>query len=145
MESTVRYLDGMSLDAEANGHHFVLDAEEAFGGLDQGPRPKPLLLTALAGCTAMDVISMLKKMRQPFTRLEVMAEGELTDEHPRVMKDFTITFTVEGEVDPSRLARAIALSRDRYCGVSAMLRAHAPVHVRVLLNGEEQPEPPPAS
>lgn len=145
MESTVAYRDGMSLLAEANGHTFILDADAEVGGQNLGPRPKPLMLTALAGCTAMDVISMLKKMRQPFTKLEVKAEGELTDTHPKVLKDFTVTFTVEGEVDPDRLARAIALSRDRYCGVSAMLRKHAEVHTRVFLNGVEQPEPPPAT
>ncbi|RME23980.1 MAG: OsmC family peroxiredoxin [Deltaproteobacteria bacterium] len=143
MESTVTWKEGMAFDGEANGHHFPLDAEEQFGGRDTGPRPKPLLLTALAGCTAMDVASILTKMRQPFTALSVKAEGELTDTHPKVFKDFTITYTVEGEVDPERLARAVALSRDRYCGVNAMLRKHAPIHTRILLNGEELPEPPP--
>ncbi len=143
MESTVTWTQGMALQGEANGHSFPLDADEEFGGKDLGPRPKPLLLTALAGCTAMDVVSMLTKMRQQFTALSVKADGELTDTHPKVFKDFTVTYTVEGDVAPDRLIRAITLSRDRYCGVNAMLRKHAPIKTRILLNGEELPEPPP--
>lgn len=135
MDSTVTWKDGLAFDVEANGHHFTIDADEEFGGRELGPRPKPLLLTALAGCTAMDVASMLKKMRQPYTRLQVKAEGELTDEHPRVFEDFTITFEVDGDVKPDRLARAVSLSHERYCGVSAMLEKHAPVRVRIVLNG----------
>lgn len=143
MDSTVSWIEGMAFSAEANGHRFVIDAEPQFGGDDRGPRPKPLVLTALAGCTAMDVASMLRKMRQAYTRLDVKAEAELTDEHPRVFGEITVTYTVEGQVDPDRLSRAIALSRDRYCGVSAMLHKHTAVHSRVFLNGTELPEPPP--
>lgn len=145
MESTVTWTDGMALTAEVNGHSFTLDAEEGFGGRDLGPRPKPLVLTALAGCTAMDVVSMLTKMRQAFTRLEVKADTELTDSHPRVFQEIVVTFTVEGDVDPSRLSRAVQLSRDRYCGVNAMLSKHTRIKTRILLNGEELPEPPPAT
>lgn len=144
MESTVTHVQGMRFQAEANGHRFTLDAEPEFGGGDEGPRPKPLVLTALAGCTAMDVASMLTKMRQPFTRLEVKAETDLTEAHPKVFTGITLTYVVEGEVDPDRLARAIALSRDRYCGVNAMLRQVVPIGVRILLNGQPLPEPPPA-
>lgn len=143
MQSTLSHTGGMAFQVEADGHRFPMDAAAEHGGTDLGPRPKTLLLASLAGCTAMDVAAMLAKMRQTWTRLEVRAEGELTEEHPRVFQDFTITFEIDGDVDPGRLARAVALSRDRYCGVSAMLRAHAPVKVRVLLNGVEQPEPPP--
>lgn len=126
----------MAFDLTIDGHSIRLDAAPEHGGEDLGPRPKPLLLASLAGCTAMDVVSILKKMRQTWTRLAVSADGELTDDHPRVFTSFDVRFEVEGPVDPGRLARAVALSRDRYCGVSAMLRAHAPVTVTVVLNGE---------
>jgi putative redox protein len=144
MQTTLTHTGGMAFDVEIEGFHFTVDAAPEVGGNDLGPRPKPLMLAALAGCTGMDVVSMLAKMRQTWTRFQVRVEADLTAEHPKVFQDFTVVFEIDGEVDPGRLARAIALSRDRYCGVSAMYRAHAPVRIRAILNGEEQPEPPPA-
>lgn len=145
MQSTLTHTGGMAFDVEIGGHHFIVDAGPEVGGNDLGPRPKPLMLASLAGCTGMDVVSMLTKMRQTWTRFQVRVEADLTDEHPKVYKDFTIIFEIDGDVDAGRLARAIALSRDRYCGVSAMFRAHAPVKIRTILNGQEQPEPPPST
>ena len=136
MESTVTLNDGMVFTAEANGHSFLLDAEDEHGGHNAGPRPKPLLLTALAGCTAMDVISMLRKMRQDVTGLSVKAEGTLTEEHPKTLDDLQVTYTVTGTVDEGRLRRAVELSEDKYCGVSAMLKAHTTVTSHIVLNGE---------
>jgi len=144
MQTTLTHLDHMAFEVEVEGHRFIVDAAPAQGGEDRGPRPKPLMLAALAGCTGMDVVSILTKMRQTWTRFQVRTEAEITDEHPRVFQGYTIVFDIDGDVDPARLARAVALSRDRYCGVSAMYRSHAPVLVKVILNGVEQPEPPPA-
>ena len=135
MESTVTLTDGMAFTADVNGHSFMIDAEEKHGGTDAGPPPKPLVLTALAGCTAMDVISMLRKMRQPVTGLSVKAEGTLTEEHPRTLVDLQVTYTVTGDVDEGRVRRAVELSEDRYCGVSAMLKSHTTVTSHIVLNG----------
>ncbi len=142
MHTTLTHTDGMAFTTELDGHRFTIDAAPEHGGADTGPRPKPMLLTALGGCTAMDVVSILKKMRQSWTKLEVSVDAELTDDHPRMFESYDVRFEVEGPVDPGRLARAVALSRDRYCGVSAMLRAHAPVRVEVRLNGELIAVPP---
>ena len=139
-DSTVTLKQDMAYDVALEGHTFAIDAEPEFGGHDLGPRPKGLVLSALAGCAAMDVVSILRKMRQPFTHVSVKAEADQTDTHPKVLVDFVVTVTVEGEVDPKKLWRAVSLSRDSYCGVAAMLRAHAPVGYRVFLNGEEVPE-----
>ena len=140
--ATLTYTDGMAFNVNVDGHEFMVDASPEHGGRNAGPKPKPLLLASLAGCTAMDVISILNKMRQVPTRFEVYAEAELGDEHPKTYQGMTVVFEVEGDVDKSRLSRAVALSRDRYCGVNAMLNAYGPVAVKVILNGEEQPEPP---
>jgi putative redox protein len=77
------WLGNMAFEAEVNGHTLVLDAIPEVGGENRGPRPKPLMLAALAGCTAMDVISILKKMRVPVEKFNVRAQGDLTDEHPK--------------------------------------------------------------
>jgi putative redox protein len=79
----INWQGDMSFDAVVNGHHIVLDAVAAVGGKDQGPRPKPLILVALAGCTGMDVVSILDKMRVKPDALNIEVEGELTEEHPR--------------------------------------------------------------
>lgn len=141
MKSTVTHTAGMAFDVGIEGHHFPIDAKPEHGGNDRGPNPKALLLASLGGCAGMDVASMLTKMRQPYTALRVHTEAELTGvDHPKVFGPFSVTVEVEGEVSPKKLWRAVGLSRDRYCGVSAMLSAHAPVTYRVVLNGEDVPE-----
>lgn len=101
-----------------------------------GPTPKELLLVALAGCTGMDVASILEKMKEPVRSLRVTAEGDQTDEHPRVFKFFHIVYEVEGEgLSPDKVMRAVTLSQERYCGVSHMLKKAAPVTFEVRVNG----------
>jgi len=112
----------MSFDAIVNGHVIPLDAEASVGGQDQGPRPKPLILVALAGCTGMDVVSILNKMRVELEDFKVDVSGELTDEHPKYFNKIHITYSFKGKDLPmDKLEKAINLSQERYCGVSAML------------------------
>ena len=142
MKTSLSWREGMRFDANIDGHALTIDAAPEHGGADAGPRPKPLLLVALGGCAAMDVASILKKMRQPYTAIDIDVEGDLhTDAHPHTLHDLRVTFHVTGEVAPDRLWRAVGLSRDQYCGVAAMLRAHTPISYRVFLNGAELPEP----
>jgi len=97
----------------------VLPGEER---QETGPRPMELLLIGLAGCTAMDVVSILKKKRQPFTGLEVRATGERAETHPKVYTQIHMEFVVKGRgVDPRAVERAIELSQTKYCSASAML------------------------
>jgi putative redox protein len=104
-----------------------LDALPAVGGESKGFRPKELLLTGLAGCTAMDVLSILRKMRcEPEAfRVEVVAEE--TEEHPRVFTSFHIRYIIRGDVPVDKLEKAIELSQERYCGVTSMYRQFAEV------------------
>lgn len=137
MESTVTWREGMAFDAALDGFHLTIDAAPEHGGSDLGPRPKGMLLTALAGCTAMDVISILQKMRLDVKDFSVEASGELTDEHPRVFEQLLLTYRFVGEDLPlPKLHKAITLSQDRYCGVSAMLKKAAQVDWRVYVNDE---------
>ncbi len=120
--TTVRFEDGLSFDAELQGHHFTLDSDPKFGGRNRGPTPKPLILTALAGCTGMDVVSILAKMGMPFDSFEVQVEGDLTDEHPVVYTRIHVRYVFKGaQLDRGKIERAVDLSRNRYCGVFAML------------------------
>ena len=112
-----------------NGHSIPLDAARAAGGHDAGVSPMELMLTALGGCTGMDVISILRKKQQDVTGFEVQVEGVRADEHPRVYTEIWVKFVVTGRaVEAKAVERAIELSRDKYCGAAATLRHTAQIH-----------------
>ena len=118
----------MSFEAEVNGHKFMIDADERVGGKDRGPRPKPLMLAALAGCTGMDVISILKKMRVELDDFDVDVEGELGEEHPVSYTNMKIVYTFKGKDLPKdKIEKAVNLSQDRYCGVSDFYKKVIPI------------------
>ena len=120
---STRWLDNMSFESEINGHKIIIDAKEEVGGQDKGPRPKPFMLAALGGCTAMDVVSILKKMRVDMKNLNVIVEGELSEEHPRRFTKMHIIYEVEGEdLDMDKIEKAVSLSEEKYCGVSAVYK-----------------------
>lgn len=109
----------MSFEVEINEHKIIIDANEKTGGENMGPRPKPLMLAALGGCTAMDVVSILRKMRVNFETVNVKVDGELTEEHPKHFYKIHITYEFTGKEMPlKKLEKAVNLSQDRYCGVS---------------------------
>jgi len=105
----------------------VMDAPEAVGGENSGFRPKELLLNGLAGCTAMDVLSILRKMRCEPEAFRVEVNAAETDEHPRVFTSFHIIYYIKGDVPVDKLKKAITLSQERYCGVTEMFRQFATV------------------
>lgn len=117
----VTFLEDMAFEVEVNGHKFIIDADEKVGGKDRGPRPKPLLLAGLGGCTGIDVISILRKMRIEPDYFNVSVSAETTDEHPRYYNKIHITYEFRGKDLPmDKLEKAVNLSQERYCGVSAM-------------------------
>ena len=127
-EVSFGYNGGMSLKGEVNGHEMILDADESFGGNNQGPRPKPLLLVSLIGCTSLDVISLLKKMRVDFKDLKVDASGSLTEEHPKYYDKIKLIYHIWGtDLDRSKVEKAVNYSQERYCGVTAMLEKAAEI------------------
>lgn len=135
--TTVTWKRGMALDAELDGHRFGIDADAEFGGEGYGARPKGLMLTALAGCTALDVVAIAGKMKVPFDTFAVDVEGTLTEAHPKVFDKIRLNFRFTGaELVADKLQRAISLSQDKYCGVSAMLRPVAQLSWAIWLNGE---------
>ena len=114
--------EGMSFESEVNGHRIVIDAAPEAGGKERGPRPKPLTLLSLAGCTGMDVISILNKMRLNVDYFNVVVEADLTEEHPKHYDKFHLVYEFKGkELPMDKLEKAVNLSHDKYCGVTAML------------------------
>jgi len=104
-----------------------MDAMKAHGGEGAGPSPKELVLQGLAGCTAMDVVSILTKMRTPPESFRVEVSAGMTDTHPKVFTAIHLRYVVTGAVPRQNVDKAVRLSQDQYCGVSAMLKKAAPL------------------
>ncbi len=123
-EISCNWKSDMAFEASVNGHTIVLDATDEVGGHNQGPRPKPLTLVSLAGCTGMDVISILRKMREPVTWFNVRVQGETTTEVPKTYIKVKVIYEFKASdgLKDENVRKAISLSKERYCGVSAMLR-----------------------
>lgn len=123
LQATVSLMDGMAFDAEPTSGHVVrVDSAPEVGGNERGPRPMELILMGLGGCTAMDVISILRKMRQDVTAYEVILKGERATEHPRVFTAITVEHVVTGHgVSEEAVEKAVVLSHHKYCPASAML------------------------
>ena len=101
------------------------DRQEGFG-------PKALLLSALAACSGIDVVDILKKMRVEFSELEISAEAEQTEEHPRVFKEIQLFYKIKSDrINEDKIKKAIDLSLDKYCGVAAMLKKNSKIHYKI--------------
>lgn len=129
VKARVRRVEGMRFaGAGWSGHEVVMDAAAESGGKDSGARPMELLLVGLAGCTGMDVVSLLRKMRVPFDGLEFNISADKSEDHPSVFTAIRMEYVVRGRgVDPEKVQKAINLSQERYCSVSAMLKKACPV------------------
>ncbi|MFP3855309.1 MAG: OsmC family protein [Anaerolineales bacterium] len=125
--ATVRLKQEMTFEGETGtGQTFILDASEGHGGQGAGARPMELLLAGLAGCTAMDVISILRKMKQPVEGFEVNVRGTRASEHPRVYTNIHLEYVIQGTgVEGSMVEKAIDLSVNKYCSASAMMKETA--------------------
>lgn len=104
------------------------------GNREKGISPKALLLSGLAGCSAIDIVEILKKMRVEFSDLTIDVEAEQTDEHPRVFKEIFLLFQVRSAPEnEGKIRKAIDLSLEKYCGVSAMLKKNSPISYKLKL------------
>ncbi len=135
-ETRVVWKEGLQCEAYApGGHTLLLDSPL---GTNAGPSPMGLVLVALAGCTAMDVVSILQKQRQPFTGLEVVVRAERATEHPKVYTGYEVVYIVRGQgVDRRAVERAVELSENKYCSVGAMLAKAAPIRHSIQMDGDQ--------
>ena len=128
------WLGDMAFETAVDNHKIVMDAGVAAGGKDRGPRPKALLLVAQAGCTGMDVVAILAKMRVKFESFRIVVEGDMTEEHPRYYKSICIKYIFSGEnLDMKKINKAVDLSLKRYCGVTAQLKTGVPVTSEIII------------
>lgn len=105
-----------------SGHHIDTDGSPAIGGQNKGARPMEMMLVSLGGCSAIDVISMLEKMRQAVSGCRIEIEAQRVDDVPAVFSDIHLFFCVTGKnLDPKKVGRAVSLSAEKYCSVSRML------------------------
>ena len=117
------WTDNVAFQTDLDGHKMIIDADIPTGGNDLGPRPKKLMLTALAGCTGIDVIMILKKMKVSPETFNVIVEGDLTDEHPKYYHRIKVIYKFKGKDLPiDKLEKAVKLSEEKYCGVSALYK-----------------------
>ena len=125
MHGTVKWLDGaMFIGESGSGHSVVMDGPEDLGGRNQSLRPMEMLLLGTGGCAIYDVISMLKKSRQPVTDCRVELQATRADAVPAVFESMNLHFVVTGNgVKESQVKRAVELSAEKYCSASIMLAA----------------------
>lgn len=136
--ASVVWKEGMHFEGISGGQTVHMDAVPAVGGQGLGMSPMRLLLASLGGCTAMDVISLLKKMRQDVTGLEVEVNAEQAADHPKVYTSFELVFKVRGHnVARELVERAVHLSEDKYCSASAMLKKAAPITTRIEIEEDK--------
>ena len=119
-------------DILQNGKTIRIDTAEE--SVSTGVRPKALILSALAGCTAIDVVDLLKKMRVEFSDFKIDVEGELSEEHPKIYHTVTLTYYIRlhDAEDKSKMEKAVNLSQEKYCGVSAMVKKCADLKVHTV-------------
>jgi putative redox protein len=122
-----------------DGRTVHMDAAEKIGGRNQGVRPTQMLLMALAGCSAIDVVNILKKQRQQIDDFQIEVEGEQEDlkDAAKVFADIKVHFQLQGNIEPERAKRAVELSMEKYCSVEKTLRlAGAKIEYTTSLNGK---------
>lgn len=127
----------MTFDSHIDGFTIPLDASMELGGSDYGPRPKALMLVALAGCTGMDVASLAQKMRVEIRNLNIEVEAEKSVEIPVVYTQIRLVYRFDARSeDTPKIIKMVTLSQQRYCGVAAMMRQVAQLSYEVFVNGE---------
>jgi|TARA_B100001971_G_scaffold150361_1_gene139495 putative redox protein len=123
MNASVKWVDGMHMVGESgSGHTVVMDGPAEFGGKDLGIRPMEMLLLGMAGCTTVDVVGTLEKMREKLSDCQAQISAVRSDEYPKVFTNIHVHFIIKGEqIDPLKVEKAIKLSADKYCSASIML------------------------
>jgi len=132
-----QWMGKMQFNALVNGHTIIMDGPEKVGGEDNGPIPKPLVLTALTGCTGMDVVSLLRKAGKEIRNFDLTATGEISKQVPIEYTAIHLVYSFEGPEQLQEDAlQAVMDSQQKYCGVSNMLRKIMPVTWTVIYNGD---------
>ena len=131
---TTNWLSDLAFEAEVDGHKIYMDSSMEHGGKNTGPRPKPLMMVALAGCTGMDVASILKKMKVEFEDFSIEVEGDVTEDHPKRFEGMKVIYRLRGkDINRKSVEKAVNLSATRYCGVSANYEKAFPITHEIII------------
>ncbi len=123
-----KHKDGMAFVSSINEHEILTDSTQDNEGNNEGPGPKRMMLVALAGCTGIDVVSILQKMKVEFSDLSIDTEASLGEEHPKMYKQVKVTYKIKlAEAERVKMEKAVQLSVEKYCGVMAMFKSFATV------------------
>lgn len=137
-EIETQWMGKMQFNALVNGHTIVMDAPERVGGEDSGPIPKPFVLTALSGCTGMDVIALLRKQGIELKDLNLKVSGEISKQAPIEYVSANVVYEITGNTTDQQAAlEAVMTSQEKICGVSHMLKKIMPVTWQIVFNGIE--------
>ena len=135
-EIETQWMGKMQFNTLVNGHTIIMDAPERVGGEDNGPIPKPFVLTALSGCTGMDIVAILRKAQKEVKDLNIKVTGELSKQAPIEYISMHVVYEFIGdELNKADALNAVMISQEKYCGVSHMLRKALPVTWEVFYNG----------
>jgi putative redox protein len=133
-QAIVTWQSNMAFEATINGHQIIMDTDVDGGGNNQGPRPKILLLAGLGGCTGMDVVSILAKMKVVPEKFWMEISAEVSDEHPKVFNQIKLVYYFKGDnLSFEKLEKAVNLSKEKYCAVSAMLSKTAEMQIEIKI------------
>ena len=139
IEAQVEYVSNMRFVGAANSAHAVVMDTSAAGGEGTASRPMELLLVALGGCTGMDVVSILRKMRVKYDSFRLEIKGKPNSEHPKIFKEVELVYRFSGRDLPrERIEHAVELSQEKYCPISATLRPTAEVRYRVEISDADE-------
>ncbi len=136
MKVNCKWLERMKFEAVSDGHAVMMDAKSPLG-TDSAPSPKSMVLVAICGCTAMDVIALMKKYKQDVKNFFIESEAELVEKKlPKVFSRVNLAYRLEGEIDRAKLVEAVTLSQTQFCSVSAMIAKACPIEYKIFLNNE---------
>ena len=134
-EINVALTGKMAFTADIDGHKITVDAGLEFGGEGKGPGPKSLIMVSIAGCSGMDVVSLLEKMRVSYTSLNIKVQSVLADEHPKKYEKIKIIYELIGsDIDVEKVDKAVKLSEEKYCGVWATLKPAVDISYEIKIN-----------
>jgi putative redox protein len=136
-EIETQWMGKMQFNAIVNGHTVIMDAPERVGGEDNGSIPKPFVLTALSGCTGMDIVSILRKANKEVTDFSIKVTGELSKQVPIEYVAMHVVYEFNGDASHREdTLEAVNLSQEKYCGVSHMLKKALTITWEIIYNGE---------
>ena len=142
MKANLSWIENMKFVCDNHGLSTTMDAEAEHGGTSAGPSPKEQVLNAMMGCTAMDVVAILKKMRQEMTEFKMEIEAEKTTAHPIHFKTAVLIFRLQGNLEAEKVLKAVESSLSKYCGVNYMISKSCAISFKVFLNNNMIKEGP---